>query len=96
MNPSLNIETLRRWEGQEFSDAKIEVTRLQAEIRAKTEAEDDLLRQLTKAEATKEQLAHDYQEQERSLKIAEATAAGIPRQIAKMTEPNTYVPHKQI
>jgi hypothetical protein len=77
------------WTADEFSDAKIEVAKLSAEIRAKTEAEEGLLQQLTKLEATKEQLAHDYQEQERSLKIAEATAAGIPREIAKMTEPNT-------
>ncbi len=77
------------WVGGDISDAQVEVARLSAQIRAKTEAEEDLLQQLSKLEATKEQLAHDYQEQERSLKIAEATAAGIPREIAKMTEPNT-------
>eukprot|EP01043_Picozoa_sp_COSAG02_P015215 COSAG02_NODE_643_length_19037_cov_9.951632_8_plen_1392_part_00 len=77
------------WVGGDISDAQVEVVRLSAQIRAKAEAEEDLLQQLSKLEATKEQLAHDYQEQERSLKIAEATAAGIPREIAKMTEPNT-------
>ena len=77
------------WVGGDIADAQVEVTRLSAQIRARTEVEEQLLQQLAKLEATKEQLAHDYQEQERSLKIAEATAAGIPREIARMTEPNT-------
>ena len=59
------------------------------ELRAKEDSEAELQKQLISSEAAKEQLAHDYQEQERSLKIAEAISAGIPKQIAKATEPST-------
>ena len=77
------------WQQDEFQQARQDVDRLAAELRAKEESEAELQKQLISSEAAKEQLAHDYQEQERSLKIAEAISAGIPKQIAKATEPST-------